>query len=235
MSYQQDALKEFSRIPILSSLNDDEVFDFIRLCRVHRVAKGDPLFKQGEPGRSMYIIGEGGVDVFLEREGERELVAKFGALDVIGELALLDPGERSATAIANAETTIYEVSGEDFDGMVRQHHPAAFKILRGVSRLVCKRIRSVNERIEAELTGAPRPAPHTGEYERARTAAQSRVGGPDASRPGDRPAMPTQGGRSPEASRLGTAPPTGSVEAAADKPTGMFRRVLARFWGGDEE
>lgn len=220
MSYQLEALKEFSRIPILSGLTDDEIFDFIRLCRVHRIAKGDTLFRQGDPGRSMYIIGEGALDVYLDREGGRELVAQFGSLDVVGELGLLEAQPRTATAVATAETTVYEVSGEDFDGMVRQHHPAAFKIVRGLSRLVCRRIRSVNERIEAELTGAAPPPPHTGEFEAVRaTGRHAATTGTHAS-PGRRSAPPA----------------TGAKPALPDepKPTGVFRRVMSRIWGGEE-
>ena len=221
MSQQAEALKEFKRIPILSALTDDEIFDFIRLCKVQRLAKGAPLFEQGETGRSMFIIGEGHIDVFLERETGREHIAEFGPLDVLGELSLLDPQERSATAIARDEVMLYEVLGDDFEGMLRMYHPAAFKIVRGVSRLICRRIRSVNTRIEAEFAGQPPPPPHTGEYEHVRESAQ----------------YPRVDSRTAPHPQVRTGPRVAVGPGKPERPgtTNMFRRVLSKLWSPDDE
>lgn len=171
MSFHDPGLLAFKRVPILSSFTDEEIFDFVRLCRVRNVGAGHTLFRQGEEGRSLFIIGEGALDVYLERGAGREHIAEYGAWDVVGEVALLDPAPRSATVIARESSVLYEVLGEDFEKLLLAYHPAAFKVVRGVSRLVCKRIRSANLRIEAELTGAAAPPPYTGEFERVRESA----------------------------------------------------------------
>ena len=211
MSTQLNALKEFSRIPVLSNLTETEVFDFIRTCKVHKLAAGTKLFAQGDVGHSMYIIESGRVDVFLERTHGREHIAKFGALDVIGELSLIDPGPRSATAEARDESVLYEVLGDDFELMLKQLHPAAYKIVRSLSRVVCRRIRTVNTRIDAELSGAAAPQPHTGDFDRLtnRQAAVTSTKGEVAT-----PGKP----------------------GSARKPTttGMIRRVVSKFWRNDE-
>ena len=212
MSTQLSALKEFSKIPVLSSLTEEEVFEFIRTCKVNRLAAGSKLFEQGDPGRSMYLIESGQVDVFLERTYGREHIAEFTNLDVIGELSLIDPGPRSATAEAREETVVYEVQGEDFELMLKQQRPAAYKIVRALSRVVCRRIRTVNVRIDAELSGEVPPPPHTGNSDRmtARQAAATSPKGETAV-PG-KPAL--------------TLNPT---------TTGMIRRVVSKFWGSDDE
>ena len=212
MSTQLSALKEFSKIPVLSNLSEEEIFDFIRTCKVHQLAAGSKLFDQGDPGRSMYLIESGQIDVFLERTHGREHIAEFAALDVIGELSLIDPGPRSATAEARAESVVYEVQGDDFELMLKQMRPAAYKIVRALSRVVCRRIRTVNARIDAELSGDAPPPPHTGEFDRmtARQAVATSARG--------EPAVPGKAG-------------------TAGKPTttGMIRRVVSKFWGSDDE
>lgn len=211
MSTQLNALKEFSRIPVLSNLTETEVFDFIRTCKVHRLDAGKNLFSQGDAGRSMYIIESGKVDVFLERTHGREHIAEFGALDVIGELSLIDPGDRSATAEARDESVLYEVRGEDFELMLNQLHPAAYKIVRSLSRVVCRRIRTVNARIDAELSGAAPPPPHTGNFDRM-TNRQAKVTSPKGE----------------------TAVPGKPGSKQKPATTGMIRRVVSKFWGNDE-
>ncbi|MCB9521721.1 MAG: cyclic nucleotide-binding domain-containing protein [Myxococcales bacterium] len=225
-----DALREFSKIPILSSLSEQETFDLIRACKVHRIAAGDVLFRQGDNTRSMYIIESGAVDVLLERDGGRsELIAQFGALDVIGEMSLIDPGPRSATAQVTAESTLYEIRGDDFEGLLRADNPAAYKVVRSLARIVCRRIRSVNGRIEAELSGGPRPPVHTGAHERVRASGSS-------------VAVPTVGtGGSPKVAgpgRPGSASRS-TPAAAPGKPTasgtGVFRKMISKIWGTEDE
>ncbi len=220
-TFQFNALKEFSKIPVLSQLTDQEVFDFVRLCKVHRLAAGDSLFKQGDEGRSMYIIESGQIDVYLERSAGRELVAEFSELDVIGELSLLEPGLRSATAEARSETVLYEVLGDDFNVMLSQMHPAAYKIVRAVSRIVCRRIRSVNTRIDAELSGGPAPPPHTGKFDRmsARQAAIAVSG-----RAAEDKRRPSAGPGKPGIKK------SGGITVS----TAMIRRVVSKIWGSDE-
>ena len=242
---QSDALREFSKIPILAGLDQSETFELIRACKVHRVATGEVLFRQGESTRSMYIIETGTVDVLLERDGGRkELIARFGALDVIGEMSLLDAGPRSATARATSEATLYEIRGEDFEAMLRADSPAAYKVVRSLARIVCKRIRSVNTRIEAELLGAPPPPVHTGEFERVRShvsGVRPVVG--DASMSGSRPAASAS--RSGHAAAMPAAGP-GKVGAGPGRPaagpgkpaagsTGVFRKMISKLWGSEDD
>lgn len=202
MSVQMEAVRAFNRIPLFSSLTEDETYEIVRMCRIHRMAAGRTLFTQGADGRSMYLVESGSVDVILEQDGRDEIVAQLGAYDILGELALVSPAPRSATARITSDAVIYEIVGTDFDGLIQQGHPAAFKLARAVSRIVCRRIRSVNERLEAELAGRPAPPPATGQFSAA------------------------------GAGRASGATP-GFASASSD--TGMFRKMLSKFWkGGDE-
>ncbi len=218
MSYSNLALLEFKRVPILSSFTDEEIFDFVRLCKVRNVRAGDVLFEQGSAGRSLFMIESGTLDVYLERDTGREHIAQYGAWDVVGEISLLDPAPRSATVVARENSTLYEVLGEDFEALLVAFHPAAYKLVRGVSRLVCQRIRWANTRLEAELSGASRPPPYTGEFERVReTANRPAVGSQSTIASADAP--------SPADAAQVTRPPSGSV----------VRRVLARLWAPEEK
>lgn len=213
MSYHNAALLAFKRVPILSTFTDEEIFDFVRLCNVRQLRAGEMLFEQGSEGTSLYIIESGVLDVYLVRETGREHIAEYGAWDVVGEIALLDPAPRSATVAAREPCTLYEVKGADFERMLQEFHPAAFKLVRGVARLICQRIRWANTRLEAELSGSTKPPPYTGEYERVRESASHIAVGPGRPR-----VMKTPAAAVP------------AVDPRDDGAGGVVRRVLKRLW-----
>ncbi len=99
MSFQLEAVRSLNRLPIFAGMSDEETYEIIRISRIHRVATGETLFVQGDIGRSLFILESGKLAIELEKDdGTRELVAEFGPGDAIGELALIDPEPRSATA-----------------------------------------------------------------------------------------------------------------------------------------
>lgn len=72
-------------------------------------ADGELLFRIGDPGDSLYIIGSGQISVFLEIAEKRLTLQEFGPGQAIGELALIDGYPRSASAMANGETIIWRL------------------------------------------------------------------------------------------------------------------------------
>jgi CRP/FNR family cyclic AMP-dependent transcriptional regulator len=160
MSSQLEAVRSFRKVPIFRALTDDEMYEIIRLCHVHMFAAGHVLFRQREHGESAFIIESGQIEIVVESEGLREVIATLGPSEVLGELSLIDPGARSATAVVVEAVVLYELRGPEFQKLRDALNPAAYKVLRALSRVVCQRLRGVNEHIEAHLnelvTGRPR-------------------------------------------------------------------------------
>jgi CRP-like cAMP-binding protein len=73
---------------------------FNRLRRCGFVA-GQTIFAEGDPGDRVFIIGWGKVKVSLRSSGGGvNLLAILGPSDVVGELAVFDPGPRTCTVTA---------------------------------------------------------------------------------------------------------------------------------------
>jgi CRP-like cAMP-binding protein len=65
---------------------------------VRQFAKGEVLMRQGEPVSYVFILASGRVKVAkVDVEGNELLLALRGASDILGELAVLGGGMRSAT------------------------------------------------------------------------------------------------------------------------------------------
>jgi CRP/FNR family transcriptional regulator, cyclic AMP receptor protein len=77
---------------------------------------GKTIFSEGEHGDRMYVVVEGEVEILSG--GKRIEVADAGT--VIGELALIDHGPRSATAIARTAVRLVPIDPKHFQRMVQQ-------------------------------------------------------------------------------------------------------------------
>ncbi|MEM1350133.1 MAG: cyclic nucleotide-binding domain-containing protein, partial [Myxococcota bacterium] len=71
---------------------------------------GSMLCREGNVGRSCFIIDTGLVEISRERDGMKVEVGTLGPGEILGQLALLDNSVRSATALAVRDTVVVELS-----------------------------------------------------------------------------------------------------------------------------
>ncbi len=106
-------------------------------------AAGEEIFHEGETGESLYVVSSGAVD--LRSEGH--LLAEAGPGEVFGEMVLAGRAQRSATAIAHEDTTIYRVDRERFDREVKADPGLA----REFMHLLGDRLAATNVRLVRHL------------------------------------------------------------------------------------
>jgi CRP/FNR family transcriptional regulator, cyclic AMP receptor protein len=101
-----------------------------------RFARGDVIFAAGQAGDRMYIVRSGSVEL---RVGDTllETVVPGG---VFGELALIDPAPRSATAVAGFDCSLAAVGVQQFHGLVQKVPNLALEVMKVMAR----RIRRTN-------------------------------------------------------------------------------------------
>jgi CRP-like cAMP-binding protein len=144
------ALEQFIRgIPLFSLVDAQDMQEVLRVLRPVQLTAGDVLFREGEPGKAMWVLGEGAeVSINATQSGKRPVAVAYARKgDVIGEMALVDDGPRSATAVVTQDGHAHQIDAQEFHSMRATFVPAAFKILRKISLDLCKRLRATNERI----------------------------------------------------------------------------------------
>jgi len=134
---------------------------------IRRLDAGETLFKTGEPGESLYIVRDGEVELFIrDTAGQKILLAIAGNGEVFGELALLDRGPRTATAMALTDTELLELDREDLLLLFHKSPTAALRLLAAMSQMTRKadellrtRVsRNPNEEDEEKITALQRVA-----------------------------------------------------------------------------
>ena len=81
-------------------------------------APGEIIFQEGDPGKGLFVVLEGAVEILREtKEGER-LIASFGPSAAFGELALIDDLPRSATARVSMPSRLLILYRSHFETLV---------------------------------------------------------------------------------------------------------------------
>jgi CRP/FNR family transcriptional regulator, cyclic AMP receptor protein len=109
-------------------------------------AKGKTLFTRGDVGNRLYLIAEGRVRVAVVTDEGRELSFRHATTgDLVGEIAALDGGPRSADAMALTPVLAYSLERSALDELCATH--AA--ITTALIVYLCRKIRDTSDQLEA--------------------------------------------------------------------------------------
>ncbi len=151
MATSNPALEAFLKsIPLFSLIESDEMMDILHLLRPVELEAGQVLFREKEPGKAMWVLGTGvEVSISTTPTGAKRpvAVAYARAGDVVGEMALIDDGPRSATAVVVNGGHAHEILGVEFHALRDAFRPGAFKVLRRICVDLCSRLRATSDRI----------------------------------------------------------------------------------------
>ena len=86
-----------------------------RTMVLEQFGPGEVIFREGDPGRHVYVIRTGNVEVLTKRpDGSREVIARLYTGDHFGELALLRDAPRTATIRAVTAVQLFKMSPSNF-------------------------------------------------------------------------------------------------------------------------
>jgi CRP/FNR family transcriptional regulator, cyclic AMP receptor protein len=117
--------------------------------RIVVLPKGDYLFRQNDTSRELYIIKTGSVRIFkTEGSGEIDLDL-VGPGMVVGEIASIDGGPRTASGLAVEDTEAVLIPAEEFQAIAAKI-PDWF---RKIALILVQRLREADERINQSVCG----------------------------------------------------------------------------------
>jgi CRP-like cAMP-binding protein len=126
-----------SQVPMFAACNQRELRKIASVADQIEVPKGEILMTEGTPGREFFLILDGTAKVTLR--GKK--LAELGPGEFLGEMALLDQGPRSATAVAQAPMTVLVIQARDFSSLLEEIPVVTKKIMRGMAG----RLRAVDQ------------------------------------------------------------------------------------------
>jgi len=160
--------------PIFRGLASETLAEVGALCRNRTYRRGETVFIEGTPGEKLYGIISGRLLITTSSIGGQELhLNVLEAGEIIGEIAFLDGGLRTATGRAEEPTTCFEIDRAAFFQLLDRKPQLAVHLIQ----LLCKRSRwmtklvadsiflTVPERLATRLRDLAKPARDSSEFE----------------------------------------------------------------------
>ncbi|UCH39116.1 MAG: EAL domain-containing protein [Gammaproteobacteria bacterium] len=107
------------------------------------------IFKEGDPGDCAYIIESGMVEVVLDKDGRKLVMATLTKGDIVGEMAIIDRLPRTASARAIVPTEVTAIPLDYVSQKIEQSDPTVRMFLR----LTMARYRDLNARLGLVFEG----------------------------------------------------------------------------------
>ncbi len=134
--YRRLALEEreamLAKAALFTDLPKRHLRSIARATTIARHRAGATIVQAGDPGSTFYALIEGEAKVIRGGRTVRRL--KPG--DFFGEIALLDPGPRTATVVAEADTQCLELASKDFIEVVLGEPRLAERLLRVLAEII---------------------------------------------------------------------------------------------------
>jgi anti-anti-sigma regulatory factor len=132
------------RLPLLSDFTADQIERLRGWLEPVAWPSGHVIFRRGDPGSSLYLVTRGRASVHLRHDDGDIRLVTFAAGAVLGELALLDRGPRSATITVDEDLAGFGLSEASFGVLCREQPDIAIKLLSALGRELSVRIRHAN-------------------------------------------------------------------------------------------
>jgi len=117
-----------------------------------RLSGGTTVFRQGDPGGSMYVIRAGKVRVLKEAHGRQRVVTTLGPGDFFGEMAVVMGRPRTATAEVLEEAELLKVPAAKLEEMVAQSGEVAIRLIRHLAERIENANRFIDLLLEDDMT-----------------------------------------------------------------------------------
>jgi CRP-like cAMP-binding protein len=114
-------------LPIFQGLPDSELDALAEAVWTIELERGEPLANEGEFGHTLFFVEQGTADVL--RDGNVHAIVGPG--DVVGEIAVLASGRRTASVVATSPMRLLALFKRDVWGLERKA-PEASKRLQAV-------------------------------------------------------------------------------------------------------
>jgi CRP/FNR family transcriptional regulator, cyclic AMP receptor protein len=140
--------KDIHNSLLFQGIDADYVEEFLAsLPKSTRLKKGEFLWRQDDPGNSMYLLKKGKLDVLIHsRLGDVEqVIASIESGAVIGEVCVFGEKTRSASIQAAEDSELLVIEGEKFRERVKKNEVGVLLMCYNVTKLLTQRLIAAND------------------------------------------------------------------------------------------
>ncbi len=140
-----------SGFSMFSSLDPHQIRDLLGFIRLAQYECGQDIVKIGEPGRNLYIILAGQVEV-RDKDGRRITLLEKG--EVFGEMSLLSGEPVNATIHVTTPTKVLYFHSRDFSKVLHKYPPLQLYLAKLLTKRLARTTSTILEESGAGLSGS---------------------------------------------------------------------------------
>jgi CRP/FNR family transcriptional regulator, cyclic AMP receptor protein len=145
--FNYDSVEVHERAEELTLLADRPRSDWVKVLahtETRRFSRDETIISAGETDRALYLLTEGTLGVRLQADTDKTFKA-IDAPSVVGEVAFLDGGPRSATLFGITDGELLRLRMESFEVLSAREPELGRAILFDLARIVTRRLRLASD------------------------------------------------------------------------------------------
>ncbi len=115
------------------------------------IPRGTVLFREGDPGKEMYVIQAGKVAISKKVRDVEKVLAVLGPGEFFGEMAIISNKPRNAAATIEEEARLLVIDPRTFESMIRGNAEIAVRMIKKLA----DRLSDADAQIETLLLADP--------------------------------------------------------------------------------
>ncbi|HEY0880026.1 MAG TPA: Crp/Fnr family transcriptional regulator [Archangium sp.] len=115
------------------------------------IPKGTVLFREGDPGKEMYVLQSGKVAISKKVRDVEKVLAILGPGEFFGEMAIISNKPRNASATVEDDARLLVIDPRTFEAMIRGNSEIAVRMIKKLA----ERLSDADAQIETLLLADP--------------------------------------------------------------------------------
>lgn len=133
------------RVQLFADLSEEDLKQVAAICHELGIEPHTIFIEQNTTGNEMYIVADGTVDVFINGLNNSRSLVLLGEGQVVGEMALIDQGYRSASVRSTKNgAKLYRIERDDFHALCHQNTRIGFHVMRNLALDLAFKLRHRN-------------------------------------------------------------------------------------------
>jgi CRP-like cAMP-binding protein len=137
---------DMNETKLFAGVSADELEIVIKHCTEKTFLGGEPVFKEGEEGDSLWLVESGSVEVFKTIRGDVDRVlGTIGPGEIFGEMSFIDGSKRSASARTGEPSHLLTLSRGAFNKLAEDQPGVAASTFAALAAILAERLRHTND------------------------------------------------------------------------------------------
>jgi len=132
------------KIPMFRGLKPNEALEILKVCKPRTFSNLEQVCAHGTPSMEMFVLLAGKLAVTAL---DGTTLTHLTPITIVGEMGLITGQPRSATVIAEQQSSTFEISKLKFDVLMKKSPEIGFKIYRNIIFILSHRLDSNNSQL----------------------------------------------------------------------------------------